>query len=128
MQGTEREIETLLAQQARPTTLTPFPTLPHNSRKRRTQPGALGFCTAGVRNPLTLPGPPQAQASVKLFIAKRFDPLPSTCNFTLPEYLQRCTGPEGCISECSGNTLSDGLILTGALSALPCFLSLLFFK
>jgi hypothetical protein len=61
-----------------------------------------------------MPGPAQAQGAVKLFIAKRFDPLPATCNFTLPEYLNRCTGPAGCISECSGNTLSDGLILAAA--------------
>jgi len=114
--GTEKEIEAILAQQARPTTLNPFPMAPHDTGHKRKQPGALGFCTAGVRNPVTMPGPVQAQGAVKLFVAKRFDPLPATatCNYTLPEYLQRCTGPAGCISECSGNTLSDGLVLAAA--------------
>jgi hypothetical protein len=82
--------------------------------RRRKQPSALGFCTAGVRNPVRTPSPALAQGAVKIFIAKRFDPLPATCNYTLPEYLDRCTGPAGCISECSGNTLSDGLILAAA--------------
>jgi hypothetical protein len=63
-----------------------------------------------------LPGPVQAQGAAKVFIAKRFDALPTgpTCNFTLPPHMARCTGPAGCISECSGNTLSDGLVLAAA--------------
>ena len=114
IQGTQKEVEAIIAQQARPTTLNPFPMAPHDLGRKRKQPSALGFCTAGVRNPVAMPGPVQAQGAVKLFVAKRFDSLPAGCNFTLPPYLERCTGPAGCISECSGNTLSDGLILAAA--------------
>lgn len=49
---TLQEIEAFLLQQARPTTLHPGNMAPHDTGRRRKQPSALGFCTAGVRNPV----------------------------------------------------------------------------